>query len=97
MVGFTKAVATEAAGTGVTVNAICPGYVDTPLTDEAIARIMHLTGKSWHDALRAILEHAGQERLIRAAEVAEVILGFCAEEARNRNGEIAVLNGSASL
>jgi 3-hydroxybutyrate dehydrogenase len=96
VVGFTKAVAAEAAGTGVTVNAICPGYVDTPLTDEAIARIMHLTGKSWHDALRAMLDHAGQDRLVRAAEVAEAILGFCVEEARARNGEIVVLDGNES-
>jgi NAD(P)-dependent dehydrogenase (short-subunit alcohol dehydrogenase family) len=96
VVGFTKAVAAEAAGTGVTVNAVCPGYVDTPLTDEAIARIMHLTGKSWHDALRAVLDHAGQERLIRAAEVAEVIVELCLDEARERNGEILVLDGLAT-
>jgi len=96
VVGFTRAVAAEAAGTGVTVNAICPGYVDTPLTDEAIARIMHLTGKSWHDALRAMLDHAGQDRLVRAGEVAKVILGFCSEEARDRNGEIVVLDGNDS-
>jgi NAD(P)-dependent dehydrogenase (short-subunit alcohol dehydrogenase family) len=96
VVGFTRAVAAEAAGTGVTVNAICPGYVDTPLTDEAIARIMHLTGKSWHDALRAMLDHAGQDRLVRAGEVAEVILGFCSEQARDRNGEIVVLDGNDS-
>jgi NAD(P)-dependent dehydrogenase (short-subunit alcohol dehydrogenase family) len=94
VVGFTKAVAAEAAGTGVTVNAICPGYVDTPITDEAIARIMHLTGKSWHDAQRAMLDHAGQDRLVRATEVADVILGFCSEEARDRNGEIVVLDGN---
>jgi NAD(P)-dependent dehydrogenase (short-subunit alcohol dehydrogenase family) len=94
VVGFTKAIAAEAAGTGVTVNAVCPGYVDTPLTDEAIARIMHLTGKSWHDALRAMLDHAGQERLIRAHEVAEVIVELCLDEARARNGEIVVIDGS---
>lgn len=95
VVGFTKAVAKEAAGTGVTVNAICPGYVDTPLTDEAIARIMGLTGKSWDDALRKMLDLAGQDRLVRAHEVADVILGFCGEDARERNGEILVLDGSA--
>jgi NAD(P)-dependent dehydrogenase (short-subunit alcohol dehydrogenase family) len=96
VVGFTKAVAQESQGTGVTVNAICPGYVDTPLTDEAIARIMHLTGKPWNDALRTVLDRAGQDRLVRAVEVAEVILGFCVEEARDRNGEIFVLDGNDS-
>jgi NAD(P)-dependent dehydrogenase (short-subunit alcohol dehydrogenase family) len=94
VVGFTKAVAAEAEGTGVTVNAVCPGYVDTPLTDETIARIMHLTGKSWHDALRSILEQAGQPRLIRAVEVAEVIVELCSDRAGGRNGEVMVLDGS---
>ncbi|MEQ1855641.1 MAG: SDR family NAD(P)-dependent oxidoreductase [Longimicrobiales bacterium] len=94
VVGFTKAVAAEAEGTGVTVNAVCPGYVDTPLTDETIARIMHLTGKSWHDALRAILSQAGQPRLIRAAEVAEVVVDLCADQAASRSGEVVVLNGT---
>jgi len=94
VVGFTKAVAAEAEGTGVTVNAVCPGYVDTPLTDETIARIMHHTGKSWHDALRAILAQAGQQRLIRASEVAEVVVGLCADQAAARQGEIVVLDGT---
>lgn len=94
VIGFTKAVAAEAKGTGVTVNAVCPGYVDTPLTDETIARIMHLTGKSWQEALTAILEKSGQSRLIRAREVAEPILAFCAEDAKGRNGEILVIDGA---
>jgi 3-hydroxybutyrate dehydrogenase len=94
VVGFTKAVAAEAESTGVTVNAVCPGYVDTPLTDETIARIMHLTGKSWHDALRAILTASGQPRLIRASEVAEVVLGLCSDQASARQGEIVVLDGA---
>ncbi|MBT8487425.1 MAG: SDR family oxidoreductase, partial [Gemmatimonadetes bacterium] len=47
VVGFTRAMAVEARGTGVTFNAVCPGYVDTPLTDETISRIMRQTGRSW--------------------------------------------------
>jgi NAD(P)-dependent dehydrogenase (short-subunit alcohol dehydrogenase family) len=97
VVGFTKSVAAEGRGTGVTVNAVCPGYVDTPLTDETIARIMHLTGKSWHDALRSVLAQVGQPRLIRAAEVAEVILDLCADHSASRNGEIVVLDGGARV
>jgi NAD(P)-dependent dehydrogenase (short-subunit alcohol dehydrogenase family) len=93
VVGFTKAVAAEAEGTGVMVSAVCPGYVDTPLTDDTIARIMQLTGKSWHDALRAILTQAEQPRLIRAAEVAEAILELCADHSASRNGDIVVLDG----
>lgn len=94
VVGFTRAVAAEAEGTGVTVNAVCPGYVDTPLTDETIARIMHLTGKSWQDALSAVLDQAGQPRLIRAEEVAEAILELCGDDTADRNGEILALDGT---
>jgi len=93
VIGFTRAVAAEAAGTGVTVNAVCPGYVDTPLTDETIARIMHLTGKSWDDALRAVLEQAGQSRLIRAEEVAQTIVDLCLDDDGTRNGEAVILDG----
>ena len=94
VVGFTKAAAVESKGTGVTVNAVCPGYVDTPLTDETIARVIHHTGKWWQEALTSILEQAGQPRLIRAHEVAEAILGLCQENAKRRNGELVVLDGT---
>lgn len=94
VVGFTKAVAAEGKGRGVTVNVVCPGYVDTPLTDETIARIMHVTGKSWQEALAAILENSGQPRLIRAREVADAVLAFCGEDAKGLNGEIVVVDGA---
>lgn len=94
VVGFTKAMAVEAKGTGVTFNAVCPGYVDTPLTDETIARIMHQSGRSWQEALTALLEQAGQPRLIRAHEVAEAIVDLCLEGAVHRSGELVVLDGS---
>jgi NAD(P)-dependent dehydrogenase (short-subunit alcohol dehydrogenase family) len=94
VVGFTKATASEASGTGVTINAVCPGYVDTPLTDETIARIKRHTGKSWQEALTAILERTGQPRLITANEVADVVVSFCGNDASDRNGEIFVLDGT---
>lgn len=94
VVGFTRAMAAEATGTGVTFNAVCPGYVDTPLTDETIARIMHQTERSWQEALSALLEQAGQPRLIRAPEVAEAIVELCLEEAGSRSGELVILDGA---
>jgi NAD(P)-dependent dehydrogenase (short-subunit alcohol dehydrogenase family) len=94
VVGFTKATASEASGTGVTINAVCPGYVDTPLTDKTIARIKRHTGKSWQEALTAILERTGQPRLITANEVADVVVSFCGNDASDRNGEIFVLDGT---
>ena len=93
VVGFTRAVAVEVEGTGVTVNAVCPGYVDTPLTDESVARIMSRTGKSAPDALAAILDGAGQRRLIRSDEVGAVILDLCLEGTADTNGQCILLDG----
>ncbi len=93
VVGFTKAVAQEAEGTGVTVNAVCPGYVDTPLTDETVARRMQRTGQTWQEAMDEILEEAGQPRLIRADEVAVAIMPLLADSASETNGQLVVIDG----
>jgi len=78
VVGFTRSVAAEVEGSGVTANAVCPGYVDTALTGGTLDRIVETTGKSRADALAAVLAHAGQPRLITPDEVAGVVLRLCA-------------------
>lgn len=92
VVGFTRSAAEEASGTGVTVSAVCPGYVDTPLTDQTIANIVERTGMSEEQARATILKHSGQRRLIEPGEVASAIVELCLA-GPERNGELVVLDG----
>jgi NAD(P)-dependent dehydrogenase (short-subunit alcohol dehydrogenase family) len=87
LLGLTRAVALEAAGRGVTVNAICPGWIDTPMTERSIARIVDRTGRSAEEARRALESMNPQGRLIRPEEVADVAAFLASPEAAGLNGQ----------
>jgi len=94
LVGLTRSVAAEVAGTGVTVNAVCPGFVDTEMTAETLARIMAKTGRTREEALAAALASAGQTRLVSAEEVAAAVVSLAAVAVTHPpNGETLVLDG----
>lgn len=93
VLGFTRAAAAEVAGTGVTVNAVCPGYVNTPLTQEMVARIVEHTGRSYADALETVLHQTGQYRLIPPTEVADAIMHLCRQDSADVNGEAIAMDG----
>jgi NAD(P)-dependent dehydrogenase (short-subunit alcohol dehydrogenase family) len=97
VVGFTRSMAAEVAGTGVTVNAVCPGYVDTEMTTESLDRIVAKTGRSREEALAAALASTGQPRLITADEVAEAVIALAAAEGAPPNGELVVLDGRDAM
>jgi 3-hydroxybutyrate dehydrogenase len=95
MVGLTRAAAAEVAGRGVTVNAVCPGYVDTPMTEETIARIVERTGRSPEEARTALVESSPLGRLISPDEVADAVTYLCGAGAAGVNGHALVLDGGA--
>ncbi|GJM43729.1 MAG: 3-hydroxyacyl-CoA dehydrogenase [Gemmatimonadota bacterium] len=96
VVGFTRCVAMEVEGRGVTVNAVCPGFVDTDLTQASIARIVEQTGRSEEEARDLLERENASGRLLDPEEVAGVIIGLCAEEAAAINGQAILVDGEDS-
>ena len=95
VVGFTRSVALELAGSGVTVNAVCPGYVNTPMTESTIVNIQARTQLPRERALAAMLATTGQEQLIAPEMVAAAVLDLCREETGGVNGEMILLGTEA--
>ncbi|MGO4387021.1 SDR family NAD(P)-dependent oxidoreductase [Microvirga sp. 2YAF29] len=94
VIGFVRALALETARTGVTVNAVCPGYTDTDLVAESLDRIIAKTGRTREQALEEMTKHNPQGRLIEPSEVAQTVLWLCSEGARSVTGQaIAVAGG----
>ena len=92
-VGLMRATAAEVAGTGVTSNAVCPGYVDTPMTDTSVRTIASLTGRG-EDQTRSYLERTSPlGRLISPDEVAAAVAYLASPEAGAVNGQTLVLDG----
>ncbi len=95
VIGFTRAIAAEVASRGVTVNAVCPGYVDTPMTDATVDNVARRTGTDRDTALARVLEHAGQPRLITTREVADAVVALCVAAGLSENGQAVRLDGSS--
>lgn len=87
VLGLTKSIALEVATTGITVNAICPGYVDTEMVSRGIERITSRTGRTAEEALDTLKKMSPQNRLVTPEEVAAVALLLASEEGRGINGQ----------
>jgi NAD(P)-dependent dehydrogenase (short-subunit alcohol dehydrogenase family) len=92
-VGLVRALAVETARTGVTVNAVCPGYTDTALLDDSIARIQSKTGQSREAVLAAMLKDVPIGRLIRPVEIAEAVVFLCSPGAAAVTGTTLTIAG----
>jgi 3-hydroxybutyrate dehydrogenase len=93
LVGLTRALAVELARTGVTVNAVCPGFVDTEMSARTIRNISEKTGRSTDLARKALEDLSPQKRLVLVDEVAHVVAMLCDDRARPVNGQAIAIDG----
>jgi NAD(P)-dependent dehydrogenase (short-subunit alcohol dehydrogenase family) len=93
VVGLTRAVAAEYAGTGVRVNAVCPTFVRTDMTDRSIAHIVQRTGRTAQQAEEALAAASPLGRLLEPDEVAEAIVFLASAAAAAISGQAVVIDG----
>lgn len=97
LIGLTRTLALETARLGITVNAICPGYLDDELTRANAQGMAKKTGKSVEDILAMFASSAPQKRLIAPAEVAELALLVASEKLAGMTGQALSLDGGATM
>jgi 3-hydroxybutyrate dehydrogenase len=97
VLGLTRSVALEVATKGITANAICPGYVDTQMTTDAIENITKKTRLTADEAMESIKKMSPQNRIIEPEEVAALALLLASEEGRGINGQAINVDGGSVL
>ncbi|MDJ1157505.1 SDR family NAD(P)-dependent oxidoreductase [Chelatococcus sp. SYSU_G07232] len=93
LVGFTRALAVEAAKTGVTVNALCPGFTDTDLVRTSVAKVAARTGRGEAEVVANYVAGNPQGRLVRPEEVAAAALWLCGDNAAAVTGQAIAVDG----
>ncbi|MFI9503183.1 SDR family NAD(P)-dependent oxidoreductase [Nocardia sp. NPDC052566] len=93
VIGLTRALALEVAGTAITVNAVCPGFADTDLLWDSVATVMDRTGRDRDAAVAHFLRYNPQGRLIAPDEVADAVAWLCAPHASSVTGQSISISG----
>ncbi len=93
VVGLARAMAVELARTGVTVNAVCPGFTETPLLDASIANIVAKSGRSAEDARATLTAGNPQGRFVKPEEVAASVLWLCSRASASVTGQAISISG----
>jgi NAD(P)-dependent dehydrogenase (short-subunit alcohol dehydrogenase family) len=96
LVGLMRSLAAEYAQASLTVNAVCPGYVDTPMTDQSVARVSEITGRSEAESRGIITDMNASGRLIDPQAVGNVIAMLCLPLSRDINGAAITIDGGTS-
>jgi NAD(P)-dependent dehydrogenase (short-subunit alcohol dehydrogenase family) len=93
LIGMTRALAMELARSGVTVNAVCPGYTDTAIVEATVAKIIAKTGRTPEQALGELTAHNPQARLIQPQEVASAVGWLCLPQSASVTGQSILVAG----
>lgn len=96
LLGLMRSLAAEYAKTNLTVNAVCPGYVDTPMTDQSVARVSQITGRSEEESRGAITNMNASGRLVHPDAIGTMILTLCLPQSRDINGAAVTIDGGTS-
>jgi len=97
VIGLTRALAMEFARTGVTINAVCPGWVETDMAREAIERIVQSTGRPPEHARTALEGASPQGRMVEPEEIAALIGTLCSQASRGIHGQAIPVDGGTVM